>query len=96
MHYNPLHWECVETSEGSQKTNRSSSKAPSSKQSSKSCKHLYLSQFPIFLHDYIEDIIDVGCDENYGFCDIAALLGWGEDSWSLVTTCGTMFFMSSN
>lgn len=41
-------------------------------------RDVYLSQFPDFLHPYIDDIIDVGDDRNYGFRDITTLLGWGE------------------
>lgn len=46
-----------------------------------SSKLKYLSQFPIFLHQYIDDIVD---DGNYGFRDIMSLLGWGEKSWPLI------------
>lgn len=52
--------------------------------STKTSRHLYLSQFPAFLHPYIDDIIDVGDDENCGFRAIATLLGWGEDSWHFI------------
>lgn len=45
-----------------------------------------MSHFPIFLHDYIEDIIDVEANENYGFRAIRSLLEWGEESWSLYQT----------
>ena len=33
---------------------------------------------------FIEDTVDVKDDGNYGYCVIVALLGLGEDSWSLV------------
>ena len=51
-----------------------------------SSRHIYLSQYPGFLHPYIDDIIDVGDDGNCGFRAIAALLGWGEKSWTLIQT----------
>ena len=74
----------VEVSQGCHTMKRSCSKSPSSQPLRRSCKNLYLSQFTFFIHDYIEDIIDVEPYGNYGFNDIATLLGWGEDSWSLV------------
>ncbi|XP_006591600.1 uncharacterized protein [Glycine max] len=45
---------------------------------------LMLDQFHPFIHDFIENIVDVKVDGNYGYRAIAALLGMGEDSWSLV------------
>lgn len=74
----------VEASQGCHIMKRSCSKYPSSQPFRRSCKNLYLSQFTFFIHDYIEDIIDVEPYGNYGFNDIGTLLGWGEDSWSLV------------
>jgi hypothetical protein len=49
-------------------------------------RHLYLSQFPGFLHPHIDDIVDVGDNENCDFRAIADLLGRGEESWLLVKT----------
>ena len=43
-----------------------------------------LDQFHPCIHDSIENIVDVKADGNYGYCAIVALLGMGEDSWSLV------------
>jgi len=43
-----------------------------------------LDQFQPFIHDFIDNIVDVKVDGNCGYCAIAALLGMGEDSWSLV------------
>jgi len=43
-----------------------------------------LNQFHPFIHDFIENIIDVKANNNCGYCAIVALLGMGEDSWSLV------------
>jgi len=43
-----------------------------------------LDQFHPCIHDSIENIVDVKVDGNCGYCAIAALLGMGEDSWSLV------------
>ena len=36
------------------------------------------------MHDFIENIINVKPDGNYGYRAIAAVLGMGEDSWPLV------------
>ena len=43
-----------------------------------------LDQFHPFIHDLIDNIVDVKADSNCGYRAIAALLGMGEDSWSLV------------
>ncbi|KAL5153993.1 hypothetical protein HKD37_19G053451 [Glycine soja] len=43
-----------------------------------------LDQFHSFIHDYIENIVDVKADGNCGYRAIVALLGMSEDSWSLV------------
>ena len=43
-----------------------------------------LDQFHPCIHDSIENIVDVKADGNCGYRAIAALLGMGEDSWSLV------------
>jgi len=43
-----------------------------------------LDQFQSFIHDFIDNIVDVKVDGNCGYRPIAGLLGMGEDSWSLV------------
>ncbi|KAH1253031.1 hypothetical protein GmHk_04G009823 [Glycine max] len=43
-----------------------------------------LDQFHPFIHDFIDNIVDAKADGNCGYRAIAALLGMGEDSWSLV------------
>ena len=43
-----------------------------------------LDQFQPFIHDFIDNIVDVKADGNYGYRSIADLLGMGEESWSLV------------
>ncbi|KAL5177256.1 hypothetical protein HKD37_08G023052 [Glycine soja] len=37
-----------------------------------------------FIHDFIDNIVDVKAEGNHGYRAISALLGIGEDSWSLV------------
>lgn len=53
VHCDPSHWKCVEALQGSQMSKISSSKSPSSHLCRKSLRNLYVSQFPIFPHDYI-------------------------------------------
>ena len=43
-----------------------------------------LDQFHTCIHEFIENIVDIKVDGNYGYHVIVALLGMGEDSWSLV------------
>ncbi|XP_028191386.1 uncharacterized protein LOC114376908 [Glycine soja] len=37
-----------------------------------------------FIHDFIDNIVDVKADGNYGYRSFAGLLGMGEESWSLL------------
>ena len=41
-------------------------------------------QFHPFIHDFIDNIVDVKADSNCGYHAITALLGMGENSQSLV------------
>ena len=43
-----------------------------------------LDQFDSFIHDSIENIVDVKADSNCGYRAIVTLLGMSGDSWSLV------------
>jgi len=43
-----------------------------------------LDQFHLFIHDFIDNIVDVKANGNCGYRAIVALLGMGKDSWSLV------------
>ncbi|KAH1210821.1 hypothetical protein GmHk_15G045039 [Glycine max] len=45
---------------------------------------LMLDQFAPFIQGFIHNVVDVKADGNCGYRSIAALLGMGEDSWSLV------------
>ncbi|KAL5131810.1 hypothetical protein HKD37_12G034615 [Glycine soja] len=45
---------------------------------------LILDQFQPFIHEFIDNIVDVKAGGNCGYRAIATLLGIGEDSWSLV------------
>lgn len=89
VHRDPSYWECGEGSQRSQTTKRSCTKLTRSQPSSMSAisqsstassRDVYLSQLPNFLHSYIDDIIDVGDDENCDCLAIATLLGLDEES----------------
>ena len=43
-----------------------------------------VNQFHPFIHNSIENSVDVKVDSNCGYRAIAALLGMDKDSWSLV------------
>ena len=43
-----------------------------------------LDQFEPFIQGFIDNIMDMKVDGNYGYRSIIALLGMGKDSWSLV------------
>lgn len=81
VHDDPSQWEYTEGSHGSQATKGLCTKLTKSQTSSQSLRHLYLSQFIIFLHQYIDDIVDVGWKGGGGsrwklyFRVIATLLG---------------------
>lgn len=57
-----------------------------SQPSTASSRDVYLSQFPNFLHPYIDDIFNVGDDGNCSFRTIETLLGWDEESQPLIQT----------
>ncbi|KAL5165409.1 hypothetical protein HKD37_18G050537 [Glycine soja] len=58
--------------------------ASSSEQPKPNRKMPMLDQFQPCIHDFIENIVDVKVDGNFGYHAIVGLLGMGEDSWSLV------------
>jgi len=41
-------------------------------------------QFPIGIHPYIIDVVNVVADGHCGYRAVAALLGIGEESWAVV------------
>jgi len=43
-----------------------------------------LQQFPVGIHPYIVDIVDVKVDGHCGYHAVGALLGMGEDSWAII------------
>nr|XP_027187201.1 uncharacterized protein LOC113785056 [Cicer arietinum] len=81
----PSYWEYVDASQESAKARQpSQSSQRSARQQSQSSQHSFKTQFPTYIRPYIEDIVDVVADGNFGFRAIAALLGWTEESWALV------------
>src|SRR4051812_30407344 len=45
---------------------------------------IYIDEMPRFMHKYIDNIIDVGGDDNCGYRAVACLLGKGEENHILV------------
>ena len=43
-----------------------------------------LDQFVPFIQGFIEDVVDVKADGNYGYQSVAALLDMGEESWAVM------------
>ena len=43
-----------------------------------------LQQFPLGIHLYIVDIVDVKADGHCGYRAVGALFGMGEESWAIV------------
>ncbi|XP_004509893.1 uncharacterized protein [Cicer arietinum] len=85
----PSYWEYVDAfqesaKQPSQRSARQSSQLSANQSSQYSARQPFHIHFPIFIHPYIEKIIDVVSDGNCGFCATIALLGWTEESWSLV------------
>ncbi|KAH1206374.1 hypothetical protein GmHk_16G046843 [Glycine max] len=81
----PSYWEYVDTLHSMQNSNSSvKCSASSSDQTIPRRTMLMVDQFHSFIHDSIENIVDVKVDGNCGYRAIATLLGIGENSWSLV------------
>ncbi|XP_006605186.1 uncharacterized protein [Glycine max] len=81
----PSYWEYVNALHSVQNSNSSvKSSASSSNQAIPRRTLPMLDQFHLYIHDSIENIVDVKADSDCGYCTIAALLGMSKDSWSLV------------
>ncbi|XP_028246680.1 uncharacterized protein LOC114423991 [Glycine soja] len=81
----PSYWEYVDALHFVQNTNSPMKhSATSSDQPNPRRIMPMLDQFQPFIHDFIDNIVDVKADGNYGYRSIASLLGMGEESWSLV------------
>jgi len=83
----PSYWEFVDAFHSQQNRNSSVRRSSSSSDQPNPIRMMpMLDQFQPFIHDFIDNIVDVGADGNYGYRAVAGLLGMGEDSWSLVRT----------
>ncbi|KAL5137337.1 Protein FAR1-RELATED SEQUENCE 5 [Glycine soja] len=81
----PSYWEYVDALHYVQNNNSSVKRSASSFDPPKPTRIIpMLDQFEPFIQGFVDDIVDVKTNGNCGYRSIAALLGMGEDSWSLV------------
>src|SRR3954462_773506 len=45
---------------------------------------IYIDEMPLFMHKYIDNIVDVGGDDNCGYRAVAGLLGKGGENNTLI------------
>ncbi|KAH1198782.1 hypothetical protein GmHk_18G052288 [Glycine max] len=77
----PSYWEYVDAFHSQQNSNSSvRHNSSSSDQPNPRRMMSMLDQFQPFIHDFIDNIVDVKADGNYGYRAVADLLGIGEDS----------------
>ncbi|XP_028213938.1 uncharacterized protein LOC114396234 [Glycine soja] len=83
----PSYWEYVDAFHSQQSSNSSVRRSASSSDQPNPRRMMpMLDQFQPFIHDFIDNIVDVEADGNCGYRSVADLLGMDEDSWSLVRT----------
>jgi len=83
--HDPSYWEYVDALYSVQNSNSLVKQAALSfEQPKPKRKRPMLDQFHPCIHNFIENIVDVKDNGNYGYRAITCLLGIGEDSWSLV------------
>ncbi|KAL5123967.1 Protein FAR1-RELATED SEQUENCE 6 [Glycine soja] len=81
----PSYWEYVDAFHSVQSSNSPVKRSVSCSEPPQPTRIIpMLDQFAPFIQGFIRDVVDVKADGNYGYRSIAALLGMGEDSWSLV------------
>ncbi|KAH1250309.1 Protein FAR1-RELATED SEQUENCE 2 [Glycine max] len=81
----PSYWEYVDVFHSVQSSNSPVKRSASCSQPRQPTRIIpMLDQFASFFQGFICDFVDVKADGNCGYQSIAALLGMGEDSWSLV------------
>jgi len=81
----PSYWEYVDALYFVQNSNSSIKHSASSSDQTIPRRIMpMLDQFHQFIHDFIENIVNVKDDDNCGYHAIVVLLGMGKDSWSLV------------
>ncbi|KAL5177653.1 hypothetical protein HKD37_08G023372 [Glycine soja] len=80
------YWEYVDDFHSVQNSNSSVKRSASSSDQPNPRRIIpMLDQFEPFVQDFIDNIVDVKADGNCGYRSIAAILGMGEDSRSLVS-----------
>ncbi|XP_028236566.1 uncharacterized protein LOC114415899 [Glycine soja] len=80
----PSYWKHVDALHSEQNSNSLVKRnASSSEQPFERRTMLMLDQFHLCIYDSIVNIVDVKVDGNCGYRAVVALLGMGEDSWSL-------------
>ncbi|XP_006577593.1 uncharacterized protein LOC114405093 [Glycine soja] len=81
----PSYWEYVDAFNSMQNSNSSVRRSASSFEQPNPRRIMpMLDQFQPFIHDFIDNIVDVKADGNCEYRSVVGLLGMGEDSWSLV------------
>jgi len=83
--HDPSYWEYANVFHSMQNSNSLVRRSASSSDQTNPRRMMpMLDQFQPFIHDFIDNIVDVKADGNCGYWSVAGLLGIGEDSWSLV------------
>ncbi|KAL5158763.1 Protein FAR1-RELATED SEQUENCE 5 [Glycine soja] len=83
----PSYWKYVDVFHSQQNSNSSVRRSSSSSDQLNPRRMMpMLDLIQPFIHDFIDNIIDVEADGNCGCQSVAGLLGMGEDYWSLVHT----------
>ncbi|XP_006589838.2 uncharacterized protein [Glycine max] len=81
----PSYWEYVDAYHSVQNSNTSVRLSASSFEPPKLARMIpMLDQFAPFMHGFIEDVVDVKADGNYGYQSVFALLGMGEECWAVM------------
>ncbi|KAH1197210.1 hypothetical protein GmHk_18G051047 [Glycine max] len=81
----PSYWEYVDAFHSVQSSNSPVKRSASCSELPQPTRIIpMLDQFAPFIQGFIRDVMDVKADGNCEYRSIAALLGMGEDSWSLV------------
>ncbi|KAH1242526.1 Protein FAR1-RELATED SEQUENCE 5 [Glycine max] len=81
----PSYWEYVDAYHSVQNSNTSVRPSASSFEPLKPARMIpMLDQFAPFMHGFIEDVVDVKADGNYGYRSISTLLGMGEVCWAVM------------
>ncbi|KAH1265433.1 PKS-NRPS hybrid synthetase [Glycine max] len=81
----PSYWEYVDAYHLVQNRNTLVRPSASSFTPPKPAKMIpMLDQFPPFMHGFIEDVVDVKAEGNYGYRSVSALLGMGEECWAMM------------